>query len=61
MVLTFGVIDFQHELCKMMLDNKLHIAPIVENPKHVLDVATGTGIWAIDFGTISYIPFHIFL
>jgi ubiquinone/menaquinone biosynthesis C-methylase UbiE len=27
----------------------LYLAP-VENPKQVLDVATGTGIWAVEFG-----------
>jgi len=32
-----------------MLDGKLHIAPI-SSPKRVLDLATGTGIWAIEFG-----------
>lgn len=29
------------------LDNRLHLAPIVE-PHRILDVGTGTGIWAID-------------
>jgi hypothetical protein len=31
------------------MDNKLHLAP-VNDPQNVLDVGTGTGIWAIDFG-----------
>lgn len=31
-----------------MLRNKLYLAP-VEHPKHVLDIGTGTGIWAIQF------------
>jgi len=31
-----------------MLDGKLHLAPI-SNPQRVLDLATGTGIWAIEF------------
>jgi ubiquinone/menaquinone biosynthesis C-methylase UbiE len=48
--LTLSLADFQHEMCKMLLDNKLHVAPIVEDPRYVLDVATGTGIWAIEFG-----------
>jgi len=33
-----------------MLDGKLHLAPINEHPQSVLDVATGSGIWAMDFG-----------
>ncbi|KAJ2897133.1 uncharacterized protein MKZ38_004951 [Zalerion maritima] len=33
----------------MNLDGKLHIAPIVPEPKNVLDVATGTGVWAVEF------------
>jgi ubiquinone/menaquinone biosynthesis C-methylase UbiE len=32
----------------MLLNGELLIAPI-ENPQRVLDLGTGTGIWAIDF------------
>ncbi|RDW77550.1 hypothetical protein BP6252_05603 [Coleophoma cylindrospora] len=31
------------------LENKLHLAPISATPHNVLDLATGTGIWAIEF------------
>jgi SAM-dependent methyltransferase len=31
-----------------LLDEKLFLAPLSENPGRVLDVGTGTGIWAID-------------
>lgn len=31
------------------MDGKLHLAPIV-NPKRILDIGTGTGIWAIEMG-----------
>jgi len=31
------------------MDGKLFLAPIGDNPQRVLDVGTGTGIWAIDF------------
>ncbi|KAH8649868.1 S-adenosyl-L-methionine-dependent methyltransferase [Xylariales sp. PMI_506] len=35
----------------MVLDGKLGLAPICgRSPSNVLDVATGTGAWAIDFG-----------
>ncbi|KAI9736300.1 MAG: hypothetical protein M1834_001186 [Cirrosporium novae-zelandiae] len=30
------------------MDNKLHLAPL-NNPQDVLDIGTGTGIWAIEF------------
>jgi len=33
------------------LDGRLHLAPIPNNVKRVLDIGTGTGIWAIEFGT----------
>ncbi|KAI6435171.1 hypothetical protein MCOR22_009332 [Pyricularia oryzae] len=41
-------LDFQHQVYKLSLEGKLYQAP-VENPRNVLDVATGTGIWAIEF------------
>jgi ubiquinone/menaquinone biosynthesis C-methylase UbiE len=43
----------QHHLWYMTLDDHLFLAPIKENPQHVLDIGTGTGIWAIDFGKFS--------
>lgn len=33
----------------MLLKGKLNLAPI-ENPQSVIDIGTGTGIWAIEFG-----------
>ncbi|TPX19002.1 uncharacterized protein E0L32_011319 [Thyridium curvatum] len=42
-------LDFQHKLYRLSLDNRLYAAPIGDNPRNVLDVATGTGIWAIEF------------
>ena len=47
-VLTYQ--DMQHYLWYMTLDDKLFLAPIKENPKYVLDIGIGIGIWAIDFG-----------
>jgi ubiquinone/menaquinone biosynthesis C-methylase UbiE len=43
----------QHQLWIMTLDNHLHLAPVKENPQNVLDIGTGTGIWAIDYGGLS--------
>ncbi|KAL1974093.1 hypothetical protein VTN31DRAFT_5653 [Thermomyces dupontii] len=41
-------LDMVHEMCLVMLHRKLYLAPIM-NPQRVIDLATGTGIWAIDF------------
>jgi hypothetical protein len=50
----------QHKMWSIQLDEKLHLAPIATNPQNVLDIATGTGIWAIDFGTSPiFSPFHL--
>lgn len=38
-----------HELCLRLLHRKLYLAP-VKNPQRVIDLGTGTGIWAIEFG-----------
>jgi hypothetical protein len=48
--------DLQHQLFYMTLDGKLLMAPISDHPQHVLDVGTGTGIWAIDFGKGDTMP-----
>ncbi|KAF8245759.1 S-adenosyl-L-methionine-dependent methyltransferase [Wilcoxina mikolae CBS 423.85] len=40
-------LDLHHEIFLQILDGKLHLAPI-ESPHRILDVGTGTGIWAID-------------
>lgn len=44
-------LDLQHQLFTLAIGGRLQIAPIPENPRRVLDIATGTGIWAIDFAT----------
>jgi hypothetical protein len=46
-------LDLQHHIWLLTLHGRLHLAPIdVPGAKlhNVLDIATGTGIWAIDFG-----------
>jgi len=43
-------IDIQHQLFVLTLHGELHLAPLGEGVHNVLDIATGTGIWAIDFG-----------
>jgi ubiquinone/menaquinone biosynthesis C-methylase UbiE len=45
-------LDLQHHLFSLTFGGKLYTAPIPKDQKlhRVLDVGTGTGIWAIDFG-----------
>ncbi|KAF1918737.1 SAM dependent methyltransferase [Ampelomyces quisqualis] len=42
-------LDITHHIFLLLLDGELYLAPITENPLHVLDLGAGTGIWAIDF------------
>lgn len=39
--------DIEHHNQKLQLGGKLHLCPL-EDPKEVLDIGTGTGIWCID-------------
>ncbi|KAJ0103787.1 uncharacterized protein J7T55_001360 [Diaporthe amygdali] len=41
-------LDLQHHMWRLLLRGRLSIAPIGE-PASVLDIGTGTGIWAIQF------------
>jgi len=40
-------LDIAHHMFLILLDQKLHLAPIRE-PKRVLDLGCGTGIWCMD-------------
>jgi methylase of polypeptide subunit release factors len=40
--------DFQHCKFTLLLNNELHLAPIKQDPHKILDLGTGSGIWAID-------------
>ncbi|KAH8666774.1 S-adenosyl-L-methionine-dependent methyltransferase [Xylariales sp. PMI_506] len=42
-------LDLQHELFRLMYDGWLSLAPLPKAPKYVLDIGTGTGVWAIEF------------
>ncbi|KAH6857036.1 S-adenosyl-L-methionine-dependent methyltransferase [Chaetomium sp. MPI-CAGE-AT-0009] len=42
--------DIHHHSCTLLLDGKLFLAPLKDNIRKVVDIGTGTGIWAIDFG-----------
>jgi hypothetical protein len=39
--------DMKHAMIINLMDSRLHLAPL-QNPQAVLDIGTGTGIWAID-------------
>ncbi|KAF5680060.1 TAM domain-containing protein [Fusarium heterosporum] len=41
--------DLVHHIYSLLLDGKLFLAPIGDEGGRVLDLGTGTGIWAIDF------------
>ncbi|KAF5585281.1 methyltransferase [Fusarium pseudocircinatum] len=42
-------IDITHHVLTLLLDGKLTLVPLKYDIQRVLDVGTGTGIWAIDF------------
>lgn len=42
--------DINHHLYLLTLNGALHLAPIPAFPSRILDLGTGTGIWAIDMG-----------
>ncbi|KAJ9142423.1 Methyltransferase domain-containing protein [Pleurostoma richardsiae] len=41
--------DINHHLLTLCLGGKLHLAPLNKDIQKVVDIGTGTGIWAIDF------------
>lgn len=41
--------DINHHVLTLCLGGKLYLAPLSKDIKKVLDIGTGTGIWAIDF------------
>ncbi|KAI1813745.1 S-adenosyl-L-methionine-dependent methyltransferase [Poronia punctata] len=44
-------LDLQHHLFCITIGGRLNVCPLPEKPKRVLDIATGTGIWAIEFAS----------
>ncbi|KAH7316501.1 S-adenosyl-L-methionine-dependent methyltransferase [Stachybotrys elegans] len=44
--------DMKHAMMKLLCNQKLHFAPIGDNPQMILDMGTGTGIWAIEMGDL---------
>jgi hypothetical protein len=46
-------LEIGHELTLTIMDRKLFYAPIGPSPHRVIDIATGTGIWAVEFGKLA--------
>ncbi|KAH8681848.1 S-adenosyl-L-methionine-dependent methyltransferase [Xylariales sp. PMI_506] len=42
-------LDLQHEVVSQLLDGWLALAPLTTTPRYVLDIGTGTGLWASEF------------
>ncbi|MCJ1457229.1 hypothetical protein MMC28_007596 [Mycoblastus sanguinarius] len=48
-------LDIMHKLTEVILGGKLNLAPVPRNPDRILDIGTGTGIWAMEMGkTFDY-------
>ncbi|KAK1761860.1 S-adenosyl-L-methionine-dependent methyltransferase [Phialemonium atrogriseum] len=43
-------LDIQHHVFTLAREGKLYSAPLPDKIEKVVDIGTGTGIWAIDFG-----------
>lgn len=41
-------LDLMHHVFLLLLQGKLFRAPIPSHPQHILDIGTGTGLWAMD-------------
>jgi hypothetical protein len=46
-------LDLQYEALKALHDNRIFFAPL-KDPRRILDIGTGTGIWPIEMGELCY-------
>ncbi|KAL3471873.1 hypothetical protein BJX99DRAFT_250075 [Aspergillus californicus] len=44
-------LDMQHHMCKLLTGGRLYFAPL-KNPRRILDIGTGSGIWPIEISNI---------
>ena len=44
-------LDLSHEIIRILIGDTIHKAPLV-NPQRILDIGTGTGVWAIDMADL---------
>lgn len=51
--------DLGHHIYRLLLKGELHLAPISDHPQRVLDLGTGTGIWALDFAELEPLPLEL--
>jgi hypothetical protein len=49
-----------HHMALLRTGGKLHLAPIGDEPQRILDVGTGTGIWAVEMGMSKVFKFVFF-
>ena len=49
-------LDLYHHIWSMLLGGELYTAPL-EKPQAILDIGTGTGIWAIDIA--EWVSLHL--
>lgn len=52
-------VDIQNHHLRVTFDGRQYFAPGADSAKRVLDVGTGTGIWAIEFGMILTPLIHL--
>ncbi|KAK3685340.1 S-adenosyl-L-methionine-dependent methyltransferase [Podospora appendiculata] len=45
-------LDLQHALFVMSTHGKIYLAPLKDDIKNILDIATGTGLWAIEMAQL---------
>lgn len=46
-------LDMQHHMFKFVMQGQLYHVPL-KDPKEILDIGTGSGIWPIEMGKITY-------
>ncbi|KAL3460443.1 hypothetical protein BJX64DRAFT_278482 [Aspergillus heterothallicus] len=44
-------LDMQHHMCKLLTGGRLFLAPL-RNPRNIVDIGTGSGIWPIELASI---------